>query len=228
MQRDTYQAAARASHYKGSEVSDFVVGSYHEHNAWQDYDDFIIGTIDGGPGGKVALDFGCGPGRNLVRYGGAFDRMDGADISVANLRNAERNLAASGGGTALLFETSGRDVGHAASSSYDFVMSTITLQHICSHSVRQAIFADIARILRPGGRFSAQMGFGVHPRSVAYRSDHYAARSTNGACDTRVESADELAADLAMAGLGQFQCWIRPTGPGDEHQHWIFFTAIKA
>lgn len=227
MQRDTYQAAARASRYEGSEVSDFVVGSYHEHNAWADYDDFIIGTIDGGPAGKVALDFGCGPGRNLIRYGAMFERMDGADISAANLRNARRNVAESTGGDPLLFETTGRDVGEAPASAYDFVMSVITLQHICSHSVRQAIFQDIARVLCRGGRFSAQMGFGEHPRSVPYRSDHYHARSTNGACDTRVESVDELAADLALAGLHDFQCWIRPTGPGDEHQHWIFFTVVK-
>ena len=38
---------------------------------------------------------------------------------------------------------------------------------------------------------------------------------------------DQIERDLTAVGFAAFKYWIRPTGPGDTHPHWIFFTAVK-
>jgi hypothetical protein len=39
---------------------DQVVGSYHQHNAWTDYDQYLFKGFD--TTNLVALEYGCGPG----------------------------------------------------------------------------------------------------------------------------------------------------------------------
>ena len=46
-------------------------------------------------------------------------------------------------------------------------------------------------------------------------------------CDTRVEDPDQIKNDLYKIGFNNFEHWIRPPGPGDNHPNWIFFTAVK-
>ena len=41
-------------------------------------------------------------------------------------------------------------------NEYDFVMSTIALQHICVYDIRYSIMKDIHRVLKDGGVFTAQ------------------------------------------------------------------------
>jgi len=161
MQHAEYERAADASDYTGVRPVDHVVGSYEAHNSWPDYETFLMRYVDDSFSDKLALDFGCGPGRHIVQFGHRFRRMDGADISARNLENARQNLQAQGIAVPDLYVTSGTDLGAAPSAAYDFVMSVITLQHICVHEIRLAILRDIARILKPGGRFSSQMGFGT-------------------------------------------------------------------
>ena len=79
MQKDYYNV--EASH--GSlENKNPVVGWYHEHTVFADYDNYLFKDFD--TTGKVALEYGCGPGRNLIRYASRFDRVDGVDISVTS------------------------------------------------------------------------------------------------------------------------------------------------
>ena len=37
----------------------------------------------------------------------------------------------------------------------------------------------------------------------------------------------EIKKDLENIDFKQFEHWIRPVGPGDDHSNWIFFTASK-
>ena len=81
---------------------------------------------------------------------------------------------------------------------------------------------------RGGGRLSIQMGYGAgSPDTVPYEADFTTALTTNRGCDVEVRSPAQVERDLGAAGFTQFEYWIRPTGPGDTHPHWIFFTAVK-
>jgi ubiquinone/menaquinone biosynthesis C-methylase UbiE len=205
---------------------DPVVGSFDRHNAWADYDLLFAGI---GTAGKVALDFGCGPGRCLVKYAGRFARVDGADLAAANLAAARTWLAANGVAEPTLYHTDGVSLSGVPGAAYDVVYSTICLQHIPVREIRSGLFREFARVLRPGGVFTAQMGFGAtaDPRGVAYFSDRWLARATNGGCDVVVADPDALRIDLVAAGFdgASFSYTVRPTGPGDWHRNWIFFRA---
>ena len=231
MQRAAYEGAALGDAQdvrKGRLGSDFVVGSWSEHDAWPDYERYLMRHVPSEPV-WTALDFGCGPGRNILRWSQRFARIDGADIARANLDNARVFLAdLPAAKHPQLFLTGGGDCGDAPSGAYDFVFSTIALQHICVHAVRLAIFRDILRCLRPGGRVSVQMGFGVpSPMTVDYLADHFDAPATNRACDVAIATAGQPRATLEGLGFVEFEHWVRPAGPGDTHPSWIFFTARK-
>lgn len=227
MQKKWYEGAARKSRYSGDEIIDNVVGSFQEHNSWPDYDRFMFKYIDDSFKDKYALDFACGPGRNIAKYHHLFRRIDGADIAQANLNNAAEYLTSLGVLVPNLYVTSGVDLGDAHDNTYDFIFSTIAMQHICVHATRFSILSHMYRALRPRGRVSIQMGFGVSPNKAGYYENRYDAPGTNSACDTMVENPDFVESDLKRIGFRDFEYWVRPVGPGDSHPYWIFFTAIR-
>ena len=63
----------------------------------------------------IGIDFGCGPGRNIVKYASTFRRLDGVNISEANLINAGEYLRQNGIDDSQLFLGSGNDLGAAPS-----------------------------------------------------------------------------------------------------------------
>ena len=209
------------------EDRDWVVGSFDNHNNWKDYD--LLFERIRNKKEKVGLDFGCGPGRNLVKYKNVFKRIDGIDISPTNIQKA-KEYTNNQGVESKLYVTNGVDLDVIDSDVYDFVMSTICLQHICVHSIRMSIMKDIFRVLKKGGIFTAQMGYGPETpmkKSVGYFANFYDAEDTNGACDTRVDDYNFLKMDLEKIGFKDFTYKITQTGPGDRHLNWIFFSVIK-
>lgn len=204
---------------------DPVVGTYDKHNKFSDYDDYLFPKID--TSNMLALEYGCGPGRNLIKFNKKFKRIDGVDIAEINLMNARTNLANSGIEDYNLFLTSGDNV-PTLNESYDIVFSVICLQHICVHEIRMKIMADIYRVLKNGGYFCFQMGFGKERiNSVSYYDNFYDAPVTNGLMDTRVEDAEYLIKDLEKIGFKDIEYVIRPVGPGDLHPNWIWVQAQK-
>jgi len=230
MQKRTFELLASADIVTpGSMDGDYVAGSWKQHNEWPDYELFLMKYVPE-HSELLAIEYGCGPGRNLVRWSSRFRRIDGVDISGRNLENARTfvsgQLAADK--TPSLYLTEGMDCGEAPEEYYDFAFSTICLQHICVYDVRFAILKSLYGCLKPGGRVSVQMGFGSpSPGTVPYEANYYAAVSTNRECDVAVSSASQVEADLAKIGFSDFESWVRPVGPGDCHPNWIFFTAIK-
>ncbi len=216
---------------------DFVVGSFNLQNQWKDYDFLFDGMFDFHDNAKhlplakdcLVLDFGCGPGRNLEKYGDNFKRVDGADISYINLNNATEWLHdRKRYNDNLLFKSNGRDLSEIESNTYDAVMSTITLQHIPVHEIRFSLFKEFYRVLSNGGWFTAQMGLGQGKfGAVDYYKNHHNAAKTNGRTDVFVESPEQLESDLTKIGFTNFKYFIRPAGPGDTHPNWIFFRAQK-
>ena len=227
MQKIAYELSAKSSTY-GETVSDLVVGSYDEHNDWGDYDTYLMCSIDESFCDKIALDFTCGPGRNIIKYHKKFKRIDGCDISEQNIKNAKSNILSNGISLPELYVTNGNDLGNVKENFYDFIFSTIALQHICVHKIRYSILSSMYKALKKSGRISIQMEFGKNsPDSVGYYENNFNVIGTNRACDTRVEESSYIEKDLKQIGFTNFQYWIRPTGPGDTHPNWIFFTAVK-
>lgn len=225
MQKNQYDAEASTWSITNREP---VVGSFDFHNNWKDYDDYLFKDVE--TTGKVALDFGCGPGRNIVKFSTRFERIDGVDISNINLDNAkiwcETNNVTF---TPNLFMNNGLDLSCITTDNYyDVIFSTICMQHICVHETRFALIKDFYRLLKSGGSICIQMGYGKgHERSVDYYDNFYDAEYTNSGMDTRVDSPDQLKGDLEKIGFTNFQYDIRFRGPGDIHDNWIFFRATK-
>lgn len=223
MQRNTYNS--EASKWT-KENPDPVVGSFHQHNNWKDYENLF--TRIENQAEKIGLDFACGPGRNIVKYKGRFKRLDGVDLSPINIENCRKYIAENGVEGANLYISDGVGIGKVPDNTYDFVMSTIALQHICVHEIRFNIFKGIYKALKDGGIFTAQMGYGYpSPSSVGYYENNYGATGTNRACDTRVEDPSQLKSDLEKIGFKDFNYIIGTTGPGDCHPNWIYFSAVK-
>lgn len=210
---------------------DPVVGGFDQHNEWPDYDEYLFKDIID-LDKKVGIDFGCGPGRNLVKYSDSFKELHGVDIAQKNIDNAatwlkhnSKNL-----NKHKLFVCNGVDISAVPSKSYDVVMSTICFQHICVYNTRVSLIEEFGRVLKPGGYLTMQMGFGPQvptKASVGYYDNFVDAAGTNGQMDTRVENPETIQRDLINAGFEAFKYYIRETGPGDGHPNWIFFNARK-
>jgi ubiquinone/menaquinone biosynthesis C-methylase UbiE len=205
---------------------DPVVGHFDAHNNWKDYDVFLFKNIN--TKNKIGLDFGCGPGRNIVKFADKFQRIDGVDISQNNLDKAkiwfnhsmlemEPNLYMNNG--VDLSCISGTEI-------YDIVFSTIAIQHICVYEIRFSLFSEFYRLLKHGGHICIQMGFGPKIKSSGYYENNYSAIAED-TCDVRIEDANYLKLDLEKIGFSEFNYDIRPVGPGDTHESWIFFRAKK-
>lgn len=205
-----------------------VVGSFDKHNNWSDYETFLfkdIATKD-----KVALDFGCGPGRGIVQFSPLFARIDGTDISQVNLDNAKLWFEHSKlSFEPNLYKTNGVDLSAIKDEQYDVIYSTICLQHICVHEIRFNLFKEFYRVLKSSGSICIQMGCGRlnKPGGSGYYDNVYTATSTNGYGDVQISNSDQVKYDLEKIGFKNFKYDIRPTGPGDAHENWIYFRASK-
>lgn len=204
---------------------DHVVGWYDQHEAFPLYDELTFKNIP--TEGKEALEYGCGPGRNIRRFAKfGFKRIDGVDISPVNIEKAkkwcaEQNLPF----TPYFWSNDGASLTFLDDASYDVVFAVIALQHVNNWAVRQLIYEEIHRVLRPGGYFTFQVGFGKgHPRSV----DYYHVSKDYFESDFRVEDPDNLLEDLSDVG---FNVKIQPytiTDPCcDEHPKWIWVRVRK-
>ncbi len=137
-----------------------VVGNYDWHENFPYETNLLYRHADvrlpifGGAKPARALDIGCGPGRMVSRMQPYFQQVDGVDISAPLIKIAREKHP-----NGEFFETSGSDLGAAPTASYDFVYSTIALQHIAVNSIRKKIFNDVRRVLKPGGKFTLQLAY---------------------------------------------------------------------
>jgi SAM-dependent methyltransferase len=208
-----------------TDSGELVVGSYVHHESL-DYERWLLAGVSVRRG-ALALEYGCGPGRMMLRLAPRFARIDGVDISEEVLDVARRRCATLASPPQLLL-TDGQNVPDGTHGCYDLAYSVICLQHICVYSVRMQIFEGLFRALKPGGLLTFQMGYGPgHARMVDYFEDFVDAPGTNGVADVGVLHPGEIAGDLARIGFTQTAYALTPTGPGDTHGAWIFVRALK-
>lgn len=180
---------------------------------------------------KNFLDFGCGKGRNVTNAHSLVEwqTADGVDISPNNInfcKAAYNHLKSN------FYLNSGSDLSTLESNKYDFVMSTIVLQHICVHELRFNLLKEIYRVMRTGGIFSFQMGFGdlgfVKDAQISkYHDNNYYALNSNGTFDVRVEKPNDLLDDLTKIGFKNSQYNVKNSWADGGHLFWIYVETNK-
>jgi len=219
-----------------------IVGNVDLHNASPLYDEYLFKGMD--TANLVALEYGCGPARNIINWNNRFSRIDGVDfepvIEVAKINLKQNNIV-----IPELYVTNGDSI-PCGDNIYDVVYSVICLQHICVHKIRYSIFEEIYRVLKPGGYFCAQMGMGRQDARgdsfyesgalTKYLGNNYTAQMTNGGADCSVEDEDLLKNDLSKIGFVDYISDITIPVTVEEnidstsfikHDKWIWFKVKK-
>ncbi|WP_156727712.1 methyltransferase domain-containing protein [Streptomyces apocyni] len=129
--------------------------------------DFVLSKVRAG---QKVLDMGCGTGRFTVPMAEAGVQVTGLDISRAMLDVTEAKLSARG----LSGDLYEGDMAHLPfeDNSFDVVTSMLALMHIPLED-REAVFAEVARVLRPGGRLVIGVKNGLFEQF--FKGDRFAA-----------------------------------------------------
>ncbi len=109
----------------------------------------------------TALDFGCGVGRLTQALCGHFEKCYGVDISSTMLAEAARYN--SFGEACSYVSNDGADLGCFPGDKFDFVYSSMVLQHIPPEASK-AYIREFVRVLKPGGLLIFQMPSTLRPR----------------------------------------------------------------
>ncbi len=101
------------------------------------------------PDPRAILDVGCGTGRLLMAAEQTFPnaRLEGVDAAVEMVRHAQAVLPAS---SRITFREATAERLPFQDAQFDLVFSTMTFHH---WSNQRAGIAEVARILKPGGRW---------------------------------------------------------------------------
>jgi SAM-dependent methyltransferase len=125
----------------------------------------IEAFVEDVPGGDVALDIGCGNGRNVPLLLGTCSRVVGVDFSrklLAIARTDHPDAAfVCGDGTHLPI------VGGVA----DIALCVAMLHHLPSAEERAALLNELARVLAPGGRALLSVWAIEHPAFDGERAE---------------------------------------------------------
>ena len=221
--------------YTGMQKQQYAGGTnnHENHNSNPDYWNILLGDLKDKEkwDGKVALDFACGRGRNVTNMFNLCDwaRVDGIDISEGNIAYNKNEYNSQ---NSKWYCNNGVDVADLKDDEYDFIMSTIALQHIPVYDIRKSLIIDLLRTLKSGGLFSFQMGYGnglespLGPR-VSYFENHYDAPGTNSICDVRIQNEEEVINDLKEIGFVNITTEVRESYSDSGHQQWIYIKAYK-
>jgi SAM-dependent methyltransferase len=123
-----------------------------------DLDECAKAILDGiGPWVVVdaaVLEIGCGPGRLTHHLANLFPMVTfiGGDSSEAMLKMARQDAPPN----CLFIGTDGRSLGEADAGFFDAAYTMTTFQHIPPEA-QVGYVAEVAQVLRPGGRFRCQV-----------------------------------------------------------------------
>lgn len=148
--------------------------------------------------GDVCADLGCGRGRDVValaRRVGAEGHVYGLDASPAMIEAAAQR-ARDAGASQVTLRASSLEALALPDASVDWVVSNCALNHARDKAL---VWREIARVLRPGGRFVVSDIYAVDPIDARYRDDPTAVAE----CWAGAETRGEYLAHVAAAGLDE-------------------------
>ncbi len=159
-------------------------------------------------GDEFVLDAGCGTGRvtELLAERLPAGRVVALDASPAMIAEARRRLARFGGRVYYLVADLGRPI--PLDEPVDAVLSTATFHWVPDH---EALFGNLAAVLRPGGRLVAQCG---GAGNIANVQAALATISDGWLGPVHFETPEATERRLAAAGFSKIRCWLtRETVP---------------
>lgn len=142
-----------------------------------------LGHADVRPG-ETALDLGSGRGTDCLRMAdlvGPEGRVHGIDIADGMLEKA-RATATRLGATNVDFHRAALESLPMADASIDVVLSNCVLNHAGD---KAAVWREIFRVLKPGGRFAVSDIYALDPVPEAFRNDPEAVAECWAGADTR-------------------------------------------
>ena len=222
MQKSTYSNGTtnHLEHNDNPHYWDILLGDLKDKNRWKN---------------KKALDFACGKGRNVTNMLSLCDweKVDGIDISEGNINYCKLQYSGWPYQQSNWYCNNGTDVSDLKDNEYDFIMSTIALQHIPVYDIRKSLITDLLRVLKPGGLFSFQLGYGKdlkdpfnRPRS-SYFANEWDARGTNSEHDVRVQNEEDVINDLKNIGFTNITTEIKESYSDRGHPQWIYIKCYK-
>jgi len=150
-------AAYWTSHMVTNEVW-VDAGDSLDHFLWRNaqYPGYINLMPVSGADSLTVLDYGCGPGNDLVGFAefSKPQRLIGADVSPTALKVAEQRLALHAKPVELVQLEEGSNIIPLADQSVDLVHSSGVLHHVKNLNVA---LMEIQRVLKPGGRLQVMI-----------------------------------------------------------------------
>ncbi len=142
--------------------------------------------------GEVCLDLGSGRGTDVLRFAeavGPTGHAYGVDMADGMLEKARRTAEKLGVANAT-FLRAPLDGIPLPDASVDWVASNCALNHATD---KAAVWREIARVLKPGGRFVVSDIYAVETIPDAYRNDPEAVAECWAGAVTRKEYLDHVA-----------------------------------
>lgn len=143
----------------------------HENRKWYTVTkpsrDYVQQWIERNANGMVFLDYACGLGENAMRAARAGAKLSvGIDISDESIRLARGAAEAAGWSGSTSFVQADCERTDLPDASFDRIICSGMLHHLDL----DLAYAELRRILRPGGRVLCVEALGHNPLIQAYRS----------------------------------------------------------
>jgi SAM-dependent methyltransferase len=231
MDKETYRNMQVSEYNKYSTTydscKDKCVGNWDVHESYP-YDEYLLELYTGKF--NKALDFGCGMGRMIKRMLSKFKQVYGADLIAKNLEHANTYLIEYLD-RIKLYQTDGLSCS-IESNNYDFIYSTICIQHICVYETRINIIKDFYNLLNETGEICLQVGFGWD-NGMHWGTNNYTATSTNAGNDFTIPNEshfEKIEKDLLNIGFKSVKFTLKESPHPyikNYHPNWLFIHAKK-